>query len=78
MKPAFRAHGHSMIVDPWGRILAEAGEEPEILYAELEPEVLENARRQVPCLRNQRGDLYALEAKAERIFGNSPVPMSLR
>lgn len=78
VKPAFRAHGHSMIVDPWGRILAEAGEEPEILYAELEPEALENARRQVPCLRNQRGDLYALEAKAERIFGNSPVPMSLR
>ena len=59
-KPAFKAHGHSMIVDPWGRILSEAGEEPEILYADLEPEALRKARRQVPCLSNQRNDLYSL------------------
>lgn len=59
-KPAFRAHGHSMIVDPWGRVLAEAGDKPGIIYGDLEPEALLKARRQIPCLENQRDDLYLL------------------
>lgn len=67
VKPAFRAHGHSMIIDPWGRVLAEAGEEPEILYAWLEPETLEAARRQIPCLKNQRRDLYTVKANGEKM-----------
>lgn len=58
-KKAFRAHGHSMIIDPWGRILAEAGQNPEILYADLDPELLKSCRRQIPCLKNQRSDIYS-------------------
>lgn len=57
-KEAFCAHGHSMVIDPWGRILAEAGQEPKILYADLDPELLSSCRRQIPCLKNQRRDLY--------------------
>ena len=59
-KPAFKAHGHSMVIDPWGRILAEAGEKEEILYADISSEVLKKTRKQIPCLQNQREDLYQL------------------
>lgn len=57
-KKAFKAHGHSMIIDPWGRILAQAGEEETILYGELDPKLLETCRRQIPCLQNRRRDIY--------------------
>lgn len=59
-KPAFKAHGHSMVIDPWGRILAEAGDKEEIIYAEISSEVLKKTRNQIPCLQNQREDLYQL------------------
>ena len=52
--------GQSMVIDPWGRILAEAGEKEEILYADISSEVLKKTRKQIPCLQNQREDLYQL------------------
>lgn len=60
-KEAFKAHGHSMVIDPWGRILAKAGDKEEILYAQLSAEILEKTRKQIPCLQNQRDDLYQLQ-----------------
>jgi len=47
-------YGHSLIVDPWGRILAEAGEEPGFLIAEIDPAVAGEARRKIPALANER------------------------
>jgi len=47
-----RSWGHAMIVDPWGRVLAEAGERDTIVVADLSPAVLEQARAAVPCLRH--------------------------
>lgn len=57
-KPAYLAHGNSMVIDPWGKILARAGQAPEILYAEIDPEVLQQVRSRIPSLANRRGDLY--------------------
>ena len=58
------SHGHSMIVDPWGRVLAEAGgEDPEILYAEIDPEESVRAQEQIGSLKNRREDLYHLTAE---------------
>ena len=59
-KTAFKAHGHSMVIDPWGRIVAEAGDEERILYADLSADILKKTRKQIPCLENQREDLYQL------------------
>jgi predicted amidohydrolase len=43
--------GHSMIVSPWGDLLAEAkGDEPGIILAEIDPERVARARRQIPSL----------------------------
>ncbi len=57
--PARRTHGHSMIVDPWGAILAEAGDEPDIVYAEIDLSRIAEVRRRVPSLANRRPDVYA-------------------
>ena len=48
-------YGHSLIVDPWGRIVAEiAGEEPGIVYAEIDTAASLAARRKIPNLKNAR------------------------
>jgi deaminated glutathione amidase len=46
--------GHSLIVDPWGRILAEGGIEPCVLMAEVDPAEVAAARGKVPSLRHGR------------------------
>jgi len=58
IKAAYRAYGHSMAVSPWGDVLSEAGEDEEIIYAELDPEVLSNIRGKLPLLKHRREDIY--------------------
>jgi predicted amidohydrolase len=47
-------YGHSMIVDPWGKILAEAGTEPGVIVAEIDPEASTETRQRLPSLANDR------------------------
>ena len=47
-------YGHSLIVDPWGRILAEGGTEPGIVMAEIDPAEVTKARSKVPSLQHGR------------------------
>jgi N-carbamoylputrescine amidase len=51
--------GHSFIADPFGRILAEAGQSEEILTAVCDPRLIEETRRNWPFLRDRRIDAYA-------------------
>lgn len=53
-QPGPRYSGHSMVVDPFGDVVVEAGEDDETLTAVLEPDVLEKARETNPSLRNRR------------------------
>jgi len=53
-QPGPRYTGHSMVVDPLGDVLAEAGEGPEELSAELDSESLATARKTNPSLANRR------------------------
>jgi predicted amidohydrolase len=46
--------GHSLIVDPWGRILAEAGTEPRLLFAAIDPAEAVAARAKIPSLLHGR------------------------
>lgn len=49
--PAGReTYGHSLLIDPWGEIIAEAGEEPEVIYATIDPARVEDTRRRIPSL----------------------------
>jgi predicted amidohydrolase len=47
-------YGHSLIVDPWGRILAEGGIEPGVVLAEINPAEIAAARGKVPSLKHGR------------------------
>jgi predicted amidohydrolase len=53
-QPAPRYSGHSMLVDPLGDVLVEAGDDAATLRVELDPELLERARRTNPSLANRR------------------------
>ena len=46
--------GHSLIVDPWGRIIAEGGTEPGVIVAEINPAEVVNARARIPSLQHGR------------------------
>jgi predicted amidohydrolase len=52
--PDRASHGHSLIVDPWGRILAEAGDEPAIVVADCDPDELKRVRASLPALRHRK------------------------
>jgi deaminated glutathione amidase len=47
-------YGHSLIVDPWGNILAEADAEPGVIVAKIEPHLSVEARKRIPVLQNGR------------------------
>jgi predicted amidohydrolase len=49
-----RTWGHSLIVDPWGRVLADGGEAVGFITAEIDPAEVEKARGMVPALRHDR------------------------
>ena len=52
--PDRASYGHSLIIDPWGRILAEGGDEPGLVEAECDLAELERIRRQIPSVANRR------------------------
>jgi len=48
-------YGHSMIIDPWGKILAELDhDEPGVITAEISAETVADARQRIPALANAR------------------------
>jgi len=47
-------YGHSLVVDPWGRIIAEGGTEPGIVMAEIDPAEVAKARARIPSLQHGR------------------------
>ena len=58
--------GHSMIVGPWGEVLAEAGGDgPDIISAEIDPAAAADARARIPALKNERP--FTLPGSAEEM-----------
>lgn len=50
--------GHSMIIDPWGKIIVEAGEDEGLLSAVIDLEEVDRVRRQIPVFEDRRPDAY--------------------
>ena len=46
--------GHSLVVDPWGRIVAEGDTEPGVIFADIDPAAVATARGKVPSLQHGR------------------------
>jgi predicted amidohydrolase len=49
-----RSFGHTLIVDPWGEVLADAGEGVGVVTARIDPARVAEVRRMVPSLRHDR------------------------
>jgi len=56
--PGHRSGGRSMIVDPWGLVLASAADTETAIVADLDFAVLRDVRRRIPALEHRRGDAY--------------------
>ena len=62
----YPSYGHSLVVDPWGHIVAEAGIGEEVVHAELDLDQITAARAAIPTSLQRRGDVYRLEPSADR------------
>jgi predicted amidohydrolase len=49
-----RTYGHSLIVNSWGEVVADGGEQPGFIIAEVDPAKVAEARSMVPALRHDR------------------------
>jgi predicted amidohydrolase len=49
-----QTYGHSLIIDPWGKILAEAGESPCVIAADIDPSRVAAVRAMIPSLEHDR------------------------
>ncbi|MER8749292.1 carbon-nitrogen hydrolase family protein [Mesorhizobium sp. M1050] len=63
-------YGHSLVVDPWGRIIAEAAhDEPAVIVAEIDPAQSLAARKKIPNLKNARDFAVNGSGEAPRLRG---------
>ncbi len=59
-KPKMDTYGKSMVIDPWGEVIARANDRPCCFTAEIDLDYVRSVRSQIPSLENRRGDLYSL------------------
>jgi predicted amidohydrolase len=57
-------YGHSIVIDPWGNIIAEGSAEPGVIMAEIDPALVASARSRIPSL--QHGRRFELSAPSDR------------
>ena len=60
VKPKFQAYANSLVVDPWGNVIARASNHPQVITAEIDLDYLQQVRRQIFTLENRRPDVYSL------------------
>lgn len=63
MAAEYHSWGHSLVVDPWGRILSQLEEKEGQLRCELDMEKETGIREQLPLLKHRRKDLYEIKKK---------------
>lgn len=61
----YKAWGHSLIIDPWGSVLASAQEKPDLVIADVDMRRLLEVRASVPTGKQRRTDIYELRLKKE-------------
>ncbi|TCD62611.1 hypothetical protein EIP91_006625 [Steccherinum ochraceum] len=58
LSAGYHAWGHSMVVDPMGKVIAEAQHDEDILFVDIDPQVLLDARAGIPVTKQRRFDVY--------------------
>ena len=56
--------GHSLVVSPWGHVLAEGGVQPSVIFADIDLSMIGDVRSRVPSLRHDREFTVEAEGKA--------------
>lgn len=59
-KPAFQSYGRSLVVDPWGTVIATASDKEGVVVCEIDLNYVNEVRTQVPSLKNRRPEVYSL------------------
>lgn len=62
-KPKFTAYGNSMIIDPWGTVIARSSDKPGFITAEIDLDYIQQVRQSTFTLPNRRPDVYELRRK---------------
>ena len=62
-KHEFLAYGHSMVIDPWGTVIAKARDEAGMFYADIDLDYEDKIRQKVPVLKNRRADIYEVKRR---------------
>uniref|UniRef100_A0A182WF00 Nitrilase and fragile histidine triad fusion protein NitFhit n=1 Tax=Anopheles minimus TaxID=112268 RepID=A0A182WF00_9DIPT len=58
------SYGHALVVNPWGTILGEAGnQDQDVVVAELDFDKLQSVRANMPCFEHRRDDVYNLSTR---------------
>jgi predicted amidohydrolase len=65
IEASYVSYGNSIIVDPWGQIMARADEKEVILYGDIDLHQIDKAREALPLLKQRRTDIYQLETPRE-------------
>ena len=68
VKPKLQAYGKSMVIDPWGNVIAMAPDRPGVILAEIDLSRVDEIRSQIPALKNRREDIYSLTSDRIRIY----------
>lgn len=68
IKPKLQAYGKSLIVDPWGNVIAKASDRPGFILSEIDLSLIEKTRAQVPALNNRRDDIYSIGSTQIKIY----------
>lgn len=57
----YTAYGHSIVVNPWGKVIAEASEKEEIVFADIDMDFEDKVRNELPLIKHRRPELYRLK-----------------
>ncbi|HCL79304.1 MAG TPA: hydrolase [Synergistaceae bacterium] len=57
-KKTFHTYGRSIVVDPWGNVIAKASDRACVVTAEIDMGYVDTMRAQLPCIKNRRPDTY--------------------
>ncbi|RDA92524.1 hypothetical protein CP533_4162 [Ophiocordyceps camponoti-saundersi (nom. inval.)] len=73
MTAGYHSWGHSMIVDPMARVLAQADDGEEVIHSDLSNDLIAETRRNIPLNSQRRFDVYPDVSKGEMRFEEPPA-----
>ena len=60
---SYHSYGHSIVTNPWGEVITQAGEKEELIICEIDLSEIKKVREELPVLKNKRKDLYEVIQK---------------